>query len=264
MGIDLSSLVQTGLGALSTARKQRKERAEEEEARALRASAERRAMQQSLLSERLGESLIRQRAQTPVRVDPYGPAATTEVIRRQGAAARARQAGKPPSGLENKVRLGAHNAADALTRAETLLAQDPEADVEPEAAAAMEGLSRIPVVGGMATGMVEAQRQRRRSPSQQAFQSYMDQFVHNAVGLLPGSRQSIVLFQNLRQAYVPAAGQSPEARAAKRAQRNRLIALLKQLAAGERVDFGDLPGFVEAAPQTGAPSYNPKFWTSRP
>jgi hypothetical protein len=97
--------------------------------------------------------------------------------------------------------------------------------------------------------------------SQQEFQSYMDQFAHNAVGLLPGSRQSMVLFNNLRQSYVPSAGQSPQAREAKRRQRLELLRRLQAMSQGQPVPLNDLPGFENfdsgtpnAAPGSPAPA----------
>jgi hypothetical protein len=174
-----------------------------------------------------------------------------------------RQFGGGQGGVVNqKAHLGAVNAIDAIDHAIALYDADKTANVVPQIAAAMEGLSHLPVVGGAFRGTAEAQRQRRMTPTQQEFQGYMDTFAHNAVGLLPGSRQSITLFNNLRNSYARLPGQSDEAGAAKIEQLKRLRARLAEFLEGKPVRLDDVLGqdFADltATPTPTAPKPAPR------
>lgn len=162
-------------------------------------------------------------------------------------------AGKPMASqgttnvLAGKVRTGAQNALQALEEADQILREDRTADITPVASgiASSAAQSRIADYVPGLKGGAEALAQSQMTTAQQKFQAAMSRFAHNAVGLLPGSRQSIALFNDLRQAYTPKQGQtSQEFRDASRAARTRLAEKMRQLAKGETVSLGDLPGFA--------------------
>ena len=144
--------------------------------------------------------------------------------------------------LQQKAQMGAVNSIDVIDHMLALYDRDKTADVVPQASALMEGISGIPVVGKMARGTVEAQRQQRMTSNQQQYQGYLDTFTHNTVGLLPGSRQSIALFNNLRNSYGRLPGQSDAAGAAKIEQLRRLRARLLDFVQGKPVRLDDVLG----------------------
>ena len=109
-----------------------------------------------------------------------------------------------------------------------------------------------------------------RSDPQQLTQLLKTRFAHNYIGLLPHSRGSAQLLTNLVESYWAPAGSSPATLARAEQDRNKLRAMLDQIAKG-KIDLSKLPGFSEAAqaaaaegqsvapPVTpdGAPAYSP-------
>jgi hypothetical protein len=195
--------------------------------------------------------------------------------------------GKAAGGVtREKAVAGANTAVESIDDAEALLAQNPEADVLPMGAALARGAKTSGGVVGLVGGVAEPLAQRSMTPPQQQFQADMQRMVHSMVGLLPGSRQSIVLFNSLVNAYTPAPGESPAARTAKRQARLRARHWLDAVRRGESIPIppelqaagiteADLPtGGAPATPAPRAPtaptdsgppppagpSFNAKFW----
>lgn len=163
--------------------------------------------------------------------------------------------GKPPNALEQKVQLGAQNAAAAARAAVALARRDAAANVMPVAAEIAEGAAESKIadyVPGL-KGAAGALRRSQMTDSQQQFQNLLNVVAHNSVGLLPGSRQSIVLFQNLRSAYASAANDSPGVRAQKLQLLENLAAELERVARGERAQLQTLPGYEDYQPSRAAP-----------
>jgi len=85
-----------------------------------------------------------------------------------------------------------------------------------------------------------------RSDPQQLTQLLKTRFAHNYIGLLPHSRGSAQLLTNLTESYWAPAGSSPATLARAEQDRNKLRAMLDQIAKGN-IDLSKLPGFSEAA-----------------
>ena len=147
--------------------------------------------------------------------------------------------GAAGAGNMEKIKMGASNAANAIRQIERIMSTDPDADIKPITTAIAEGAEHIPVIGGALHGAMEPIAQGAMSPTQQQYASAMDQMVHNAVGLLPGSRQSITLFNNLRDSYKAKAGDTPENRAFKAGQLRRLLTKFDALSHGQDVDLAE-------------------------
>lgn len=111
-----------------------------------------------------------------------------------------------------------------------------------------------------------------RSDPEQVTRMLRTRFAHNYVGLLPHSRSSEALLQNLAESYwAPAGSSTPTLRQAER-DRRKLRGILQGLATGSITDMSRLPGFADAAaaaaaegragPQTGNPgtTVNPDDW----
>lgn len=188
--------------------------------------------------------------------------------------------------LREKAAAGARTAIESIDDAEKLLVGDPTADVLPLGAALARGAKAGGGVLGTLAGAAEPLAQRSMTPNQQQFQADMQRMVHSMVGLLPGSRQSIVLFNSLVNAYTPQPGEAAQVRTAKRNARQRAREWLRAVQQGKKVallpelaEHGiteadlELPsGADEARPESPAapatpPSpgaapagYNPKFW----
>lgn len=157
-----------------------------------------------------------------------------------------------------KIKLGARNAYSAARQAVALVQRDSTANIVPDLStilgSAAEGQSFLKGAAGLA-------RRRAMTGNQNKFQNLLNIVAHNSVGLLPGSRQSLVLFQNLRDSYSTAGGDPPELRAQKLALLQDLAVGLRSLAAGEDVSLAHLPGFEDfepfgfesAKPKPGAP-----------
>jgi len=151
---------------------------------------------------------------------------------------------------KEKIKIGAQTAVAALDKIEALLEKDPNADVTTLMASLGHGVVGAPVIGKMIGGAGNYLEQQGRTPTQQEFQAAINEFAHSAVGLLPGSRQSLTLFNSMVDAYRPVAGESAESRAAKRDARRKLRARLARIA-----ETGDEPGEAELlAPPGVAPA----------
>ena len=172
---------------------------------------------------------------------------------------------KTPSALDEKIRLGASNAAEAIQQAVALVGRDSTANVLPlqsevaGSAAESKIADYIPGLKGAAGYL----RRRGMTDTQNQFQNLLNVVAHNSVGLLPGSRQSIVLFQNLRDSYATQAGDPPGLRAQKLAKLQELGQRLARLARGEDVTLSDLPGFEDFQPLGTAPAGTPATPASR-
>ena len=77
------------------------------------------------------------------------------------------------------------------------------------------GVQSVPVLGKALSGVTEPIAQQGMTDAQSVYDTYLNQIAHTTVGLLPGSRQSMVLFNNMRQVYEPIAGMSEATRRAK-------------------------------------------------
>jgi len=185
---------------------------------------------------------------------------------------------------QEKAAAGARTAIQAIDDAESLYSQGPEVDVLPLGAALARGAKTGGGLVGAIAGAAEPLAQQSMTPGQQQFQADMQRMVHSMVGLLPGSRQSVTLFNSLVNAYTPQPSEAPQARAAKRAARQRAKVWLAAVSQGQKVPI--LPELAEhgitdsdvtvegAAPVASpaqppapvtpaAPAYNPKFWRRR-
>jgi len=195
--------------------------------------------------------------------------------------------GKPPTGTgqggltQQKASAGARTAIESIDHAESLYAHNANADVLPLGAALARGAKTSGGIMGVIAGAAEPLAQKSMTPSQQQFQADMQRMVHSMVGLLPGSRQSITLFNSLVNAYTPQPGEAPETRQAKRAARQRAKVWLKAVESGQQVELlpelsaaGVSPEEVSAGggsatatpgsvtPTT--PAYNPRWWRRSP
>lgn len=182
---------------------------------------------------------------TSMGVTPTGEAVVLNTKTGRPQVTNVKLGAKPAAGsaaLTQKIRLGAQNAAEALDFIDRLVTTDPNADVRTVGTSLAEGASRLPLIGTALSGLTEPLAQLAMTPTQQIVQGAFGRFAHNAVGLLPGSRQSLVLFQNLLESYRPKSNESSEARAAKRAARRELAKRLHAIGRGEDVTLTDLPG----------------------
>jgi len=297
MGLNLASLVQTASQALENKRLRQRE----EQARA--AQQDTAILQRALLSAqtRNYNSQIETRAKdkppAPPRyqgmVDPktgqiigYDPATNTATPA-VGVRLNPKPVDTTGGFLEQKARAGSGTAVESIDDAERLLARNPEADVLPLGAALARGAKTSGGLIGAIAGAAEPLAQRSMTPDQQQFQADAQRMVHSMVGLLPGSRQSQVLFNSLVNAYTPQPGESPQARNAKRAARLRARHWLAAIAEGRSVpippelaEAGITPADIggpdeesdEPTPESPAqerrepghsptsPSYNRRFW----
>lgn len=111
-----------------------------------------------------------------------------------------------------------------------------------------------------------------RTDPEQVTRMLRTRFAHNYVGLLPHSRSSEALLQNLAESYWAPAGSSSATLQQAERDRRKLRAVLQGLASGSITDMSRLPGFADAAaaaaaegrPQTGNPGTtvqpNPDEW----
>lgn len=142
------------------------------------------------------------------------------------------------------------------------------------------GASKNPTAAGIAEASrvlgvsTEGLSNWLRNDPEQFTRMLRTRFAHNYVGLLPHSRSSEALLQNLAESYWAPAGSG--AALLQRAERDRrtLRQVLQQLANGSLTDMSRLPGFAQAAaaaaaegqqaPQTGQPGTtvipNPDEW----
>lgn len=136
-----------------------------------------------------------------------------------------------------KLKTGAEGAIQALDQIDALLKQDPNADVYPVASRIAEGASHLPFgLGTALSGITEPLAQSQRTPNQQRFEVLVNSLTHNAVGLLPGSRQSQKLFESLKETFRPKAGSSQPARAESALLRSQLRARLRAILAAANGD----------------------------
>lgn len=282
MALDLSSLVRSASGALLA--KDARQRQQE----ALRNQRMMQVLQHGLLAAQIGnyrsqiETRAKEKAPAP-RFTPITDPVTGEVSGYDPSANTLTPSGgrvhpKPVLGgvLEQKATAGAGTALESIDDAERLLAANPEADVLPLGAALARGAKTSGGLMGTLGGIAEPLAQRSMTPDQQQFQADMQRMVHSMVGLLPGSRQSIVLFNSLVNAYTPLPNESAQTRTAKRAARQRARAWLAAIAAGKPVPVPPelaAAGITDAditpsptttspapAPSPRTPGYNPRFW----
>lgn len=110
-----------------------------------------------------------------------------------------------------------------------------------------------------------------RNDPEQLTRMLRTRFAHNYVGLLPHSRSSEALLQNLAESYWAPAGSSGATLQQAERDRRRLRAVLAGLANGSLTDMSRLPGFAQAAAaaaaegvpqgtQPGTPPPNPDDW----
>ena len=158
--------------------------------------------------------------------------------------------GAMTSALREKILLGSRNAARAIRQAVALVRHDPDANFKPVLSdiAGSAAESRIAEYIPGLKGAAGYARRRAMSANQNKFQNLLNIVAHNSVGLLPGSRQSLVLFQNLRDSYSTSAGDPPELRAQKLALLEDLGRSLEALAQGQDISLAHLPGFEEFEP----------------
>lgn len=148
---------------------------------------------------------------------------------------RGERPGSESSVLRLKAQAGAETAVEAIDEAERLLGQDSNADVLPVGAALARGAKTSGGLIGTLAGIAEPLAQQSMTENQQQFQAAIQRMVHSMVGLLPGSRQSIVLFNSLVNAYTPQPNESAQARSAKRAARLRARGWLDAIRRGEKI-----------------------------
>lgn len=148
--------------------------------------------------------------------------------------------------LDNKLHLGAANALSALNNLRNL-------ELNPATrgsnriswgAAAAEGAEEVAGMSGVMRGL----RNWLMPANNQQYRNAINQIVHNIVGLLPGSRQSIVLFMSLQDALRAEPNEAPESIAYKTQLMFELIPRLEAIYNGQRVPLHDvlgrLPGFA--------------------
>lgn len=164
------------------------------------------------------------------------------------------------------MQFAARNALQALVDANELLKKDPNADILPSAAAAIQGAGTTGV-GALVRGALGPLAQQAMTPNQQMFQRKMDQFLHNYGSLLPRGQRSMVILNNLRASFSPVAGQTDtEVRNDATQMRNHLMGQLRSLASGQAMDMTALPGFNEASQDVGgyAPGSTPSAPVAAP
>jgi hypothetical protein len=303
VGIDWGALLQ---GTITGARSIHEGRAEQ---RKLEQQALRQALMDRLTQAQIGnfESLAAERLKPPVvpptRLSPMTDPVTGDVsgynpITNTLTPSGGRLHVKPPAEaaaaglLRQKASAGARTAIESIDHAEGLIASDPNADVLPLGAALARGAKTSGGMIGAIAGAAEPLAQKSMTSHQQQFQADMQRMVHSMVGLLPGSRQSIVLFNSLVNAYTPQPGEAAETRTAKREARSRAREWLRAVERGEKIPLlpelvaaGITPADIEsdgvdeegapadvfpspapsAAPQAPpAPRVNPRWWRQKP
>lgn len=192
----------------------------------------------------------------------YGTPAEADVV----PGARAAVPGQQSNAQQDKKKLGAANAAEAARAAVALVDSVPDANVYPTSAAWAGGIaeSKAGEMVGLSPLAGAAQR-RAMTDEQTQFQNLLNVVAHNAVGLLPGSRQSLVLFKNLRETYASGPGDPPGLRKQKVELLRRLGHQLERMAAGEEVDLSEFPGFEDFVPSgTSAPGGKPSGKSAAP
>jgi hypothetical protein len=238
MGLSFSSLVQTASQALE----QKRQRQQDQADRAQRHELE--LMQRSLLQAQIEKlrtpptpEVVRQTPiQDPVTGDIVGYNPVTNTVTPSGGRVHPKPKPDTTGGfLEQKAQAGAGTAVESIDEAEALLRRNANADRLPLGAALARGAKTGGGLTGVLGGLAEPLAQRSMTPDQQEFQAAMQRMVHSMVGLLPGSRQSQVLFNSLVNAYTPQPGESAQARSAKRAARARAREWLAAVAGGHRV-----------------------------
>lgn len=282
MPLDLGSLVRSASGALLA--KDARVKADADRRRAQELAI----LQRGLLEAQIGnyrsqiETRAKEKPVPPPRFSPVIDPVTGEVQGYDPAANTLTPSGgrvhpKPTTTggvLEQKAQAGASTAVESIDDAEQLLQRNQEADVLPLGAALARGAKASGGILGALGGAAEPLAQKSMTPDQQQFQADMQRMVHSMVGLLPGSRQSIVLFNSLVNAYTPQPGESAQTRSAKRAARQRARAWLAAVAQGRQVPVppelaaagiteADLVGVGtppdEDTPAPPAPSSGPRY-----
>jgi hypothetical protein len=194
MGFSLGSLVQTAGQAV-------------EKRRDLQRQREKDILQRALVNAQIAE--LQQRHQSAT--NPAAGFTLPQGAKRYDANGH-EIANNPPKQPTQKPTLtpterqAAQRAREALRQMRDLYATDPTAAQTPTSSAVLKGMGRVPVLGGLVSGLTGPAAQRALSPAQQAFQRAAVQLRHNVGALSPHARLQLGFLQDINTAYVPPAG----------------------------------------------------------
>lgn len=186
-------------------------------------------------------------------MSPTGNVGTMRMPR-AAAGSRASTAGGAGNIVNQETRAAAQTMREAARQAASLEQADAANAIMPSSAAAMQGISRLPVVGGALSGVTESAAQRQMTPGQQRYQAAADLFTHNYVATLPKSRVSPQLIAQIKATFFPRPGQTDPAVIRQfREKRDQASDRLWRAINGESVNVSDLPGY-EGGVATPAPT----------
>lgn len=143
-----------------------------------------------------------------------------------------------PTLAERESRAAAKQAVESAAEMKRLFDENPENAVTPRMSAGIRGMGNAPLVGGLVKGFTEGTANNMLSGKQQQFQKAADRLLHNIGSVLPKGGRSVAILQNLRQSFVPSAGETDPATVARTVQAaQEVAALYNRMINGENIDL---------------------------